>query len=287
MYKGRLKEMSTMILSMTLGTSIGLTVGVLLGSLYQGNLFHATLYSILIGIFIGAIFGLMFGIIPSLESSMGGLMGGMMGAMLGEMITYNQAIIMINLFLTLTVSTIFLFPILSVKFSKKEKIYSRKWLFKPFIVLLFLSSYLFIGSQLDKQTLSNSSLSQQSHHLNNKRDVLQKNHSQLEWTIKVLPSQFSYTPSKVTVKKGEKILLILKNEDSVDHDIEIKEFSFYENESENHQEHMKKNSDFHLHAPAKTQAELTFTPLEQGTFEFYCTIPGHKEKGMVGILTIT
>jgi uncharacterized cupredoxin-like copper-binding protein len=27
---------------------------------------------------------------------------------------------------------------------------------------------------------------------------------------------------------------------------------------------------------------LTFTPSESGTFDFYCTIPGHRDLGMKG-----
>lgn len=288
LFRSRLRGMSSMILSMAIGTSIGLTVGVLFGSLFQGNLFHSTLYSVLLGIFVGAVLGIIFGIVPSLEGSMGGLMGGMMGAMLGEMIIYDQSIIMINLLLALTVSSLFLFPILSGSSNKGEKIQTKKWIFKPFFILFFLSSYLLIGSQLDKQMLSKSNSSQQQiHHLNNKSDLVKKENTPLEWTIKVLPSQFSYNPSEVTLKKGEKVSLILKNEDTIEHDIEIKDISFSGGESLNHQNHINNKTDFHLHAPAKKQTKLTFTPLEQGTYEFYCTIPGHKENGMVGLLIIS
>ncbi|MFC0274852.1 plastocyanin/azurin family copper-binding protein [Metabacillus herbersteinensis] len=31
---------------------------------------------------------------------------------------------------------------------------------------------------------------------------------------------------------------------------------------------------------------MTFKPLEQGVFEYYCTIPGHKESGMIGTIDI-
>ena len=36
------------------------------------------------------------------------------------------------------------------------------------------------------------------------------------------------------------------------------------------------------------QVQVTFTaPDEPGEFQFYCSIPGHKEAGMVGTLTVT
>jgi len=33
-------------------------------------------------------------------------------------------------------------------------------------------------------------------------------------------------------------------------------------------------------------ATVEFTPTKSGTFEYYCTVPGHKEGGMLGSLTV-
>lgn len=41
------------------------------------------------------------------------------------------------------------------------------------------------------------------------------------------------------------------------------------------------------HAEPGTTATVLFTPTEAGVFEFACTIPGHKEAGMVGKLVVT
>lgn len=38
-------------------------------------------------------------------------------------------------------------------------------------------------------------------------------------------------------------------------------------------------------APGQQQ-EITFTPAETGTFEFYCSEPGHRDQGMVGLLGV-
>ena len=42
-----------------------------------------------------------------------------------------------------------------------------------------------------------------------------------------------------------------------------------------------------LHALPGGTAELTFRTGQTGTFDFYCTIPGHKQAGMMGTLTVT
>lgn len=287
-YKDRFRNMSEMLLSMAIGTNIGLTTGVLFGSLYQGNLFYSTLISILVGILAGTTCGIISGILPSLEGYMAGLMGGMMGAMLGEMITKEQSVIIINLFLTLTVSTLFLFPILTVSSKKETKIANKKWLFKPFSAFIFFAVYLFLGSQIDKQVIfSISSSPIQKDYVNHHSHISQNETQHHEITISVHPSQYSYDPSKVMLEKDRPVSLILENNDSIEHDIEIRSIPIKDMSTETHVDHIKRKADFHVHASAQKQTKVTFTPLQEGTYEFYCTIPGHKERGMTGFLIVT
>ncbi len=42
----------------------------------------------------------------------------------------------------------------------------------------------------------------------------------------------------------------------------------------------------HVAAGPAAQGKLTFTPSKPGTYEFFCTVAGHKEAGMVGTLTV-
>lgn len=42
----------------------------------------------------------------------------------------------------------------------------------------------------------------------------------------------------------------------------------------------------HLHAGSMETNSITFTPIEKGTYEFLCTVPGHKELGMVGKIIV-
>lgn len=262
-----------MMLSMIIGTNIGLTVGVLLGSSYQGNLFYSTIYSIVAGVLVGTTCGIILGVLPLLEGFMGGLMGGMMGAMLGEMLTQEESFMIINLLLTLSVSVLFLFPIIAIPSKKDTQLQNKKWLIKPFSAFLFLVIYLIIGNQIDKGMIFSKSEQKESH--------------QLEISIDVQPLQFTYNPSKIVLKKGQRVSVTLKNYDSIEHDLEIKNFPTKNEITENHKGHSIKNPDLHLHAPAEEQIEMAFTPTQTGTYEFYCTIPGHKEKGMVGLIIVS
>ncbi|MGP7816490.1 hypothetical protein [Niallia sp. 01092] len=68
----------------------------------------------------GTAYGLALGILPALEGTMSGMMSGMMGAMLWEMIAQNQSVIMINIFLTLSVSSLLLFQISPNPYEKRR-----------------------------------------------------------------------------------------------------------------------------------------------------------------------
>ena len=42
----------------------------------------------------------------------------------------------------------------------------------------------------------------------------------------------------------------------------------------------------HVVAAAESRGTLTFTPTKPGQYEFYCTVAGYKEAGMVSVLTV-
>jgi uncharacterized cupredoxin-like copper-binding protein len=281
-YRKRLTNMAGMVIAMVIGMNIGLTAGIFFGLLFQGNLFNSTLISILVGVIAGGACGIVLGILTTLEGLMAGLMGGMMGAMLGEMISQSQAVTLVNVFLTLSVCSMLLFQILAHGQDAKS---TKKWMLKPFITFIVFAGYLLLGVQLDKQFVFSKSTPPADSHQNHKA---QSNESLKDLTITVHPSNYSYDPEKIILKKGNSASIILKNHDSIDHDIEIKEIPLdKQDDGEGHHHgHSEPEADFHLHAPAKKQTQVTFTPLREGTYSFYCTIPGHKENGMTGILIV-
>jgi uncharacterized cupredoxin-like copper-binding protein len=44
--------------------------------------------------------------------------------------------------------------------------------------------------------------------------------------------------------------------------------------------------ELHVAAGPGQSATLDFTPSKPGTYEFWCTVPGHKEAGMRGTLVV-
>jgi uncharacterized cupredoxin-like copper-binding protein len=83
--------------------------------------------------------------------------------------------------------------------------------------------------------------------------------------------QMSYNPATLTVKKGEKVEVTLINKDAG-------------------QNHTFVVTDLNVKSaqvlPSKS-AVITFTPSKTGTFDFFCDIPGHKDGGMLGKITVT
>lgn len=87
-------------------------------------------------------------------------------------------------------------------------------------------------------------------------------------TIKVDAKNFSFSPTKITVKKGESVKIQLVNAEGF-HDFVIDEFNVKTEK-----------------IGANQTAEVTFTPDKTGSFEYYCSVGSHRQMGMKGILTV-
>lgn len=82
--------------------------------------------------------------------------------------------------------------------------------------------------------------------------------------------EMTYKPATLDVKKGEKVEVTLVNKDSAqNHSFIIKDLNV-------------KGAQI---TPGKSEV-ITFTASKTGEFEFYCDVPGHKDGGMVGKLTV-
>jgi len=87
--------------------------------------------------------------------------------------------------------------------------------------------------------------------------------------ITVEGSEFAFTPSTFTLKKGQQAEITFKNTGAFPHNLTIAG----------------------LNIQTKTiqpgdQDTIQFTPDKTGQFSFMCTVPGHADKGMKGTLTV-
>jgi plastocyanin len=86
-------------------------------------------------------------------------------------------------------------------------------------------------------------------------------------TIPVSATSYSFDPGTLTVAVGEPIAVELTSTD-IEHDLVVDEV------------------DLHV-AAAQGETEVGgFTATEAGEYEMYCSVPGHREAGMVGTLVV-
>lgn len=86
-------------------------------------------------------------------------------------------------------------------------------------------------------------------------------------TFLVRGFNYGYSPADIVVKEGENVKIRLTSDDSP-HTFTIDELGV------NQQFTWGKDTD------------ISFTAGKKGRFQFYCAVPGHKEGGMVGTLTV-
>lgn len=79
---------------------------------------------------------------------------------------------------------------------------------------------------------------------------------------------FSFSPNKITVKKGDKVKITFQNSEGF-HDWKIDEFGVATKQTK-----------------APTSEVLEFTADKVGSFEYYCSVGSHRAMGMKGTLVV-
>ncbi len=86
--------------------------------------------------------------------------------------------------------------------------------------------------------------------------------------VTVVSNDIFFEPTELTIPANTNVKFILPNEGAAAHDFSIDELGIEE-----------------AIAPGATKEVIVNAPA--GTYEFYCSVPGHKQAGMVGTLTVT
>jgi uncharacterized cupredoxin-like copper-binding protein len=118
--------------------------------------------------------------------------------------------------------------------------------------------------------------------------------------IALQAEDIKYDVTKLEVTVGQPVRLTFTNIGALEHDFVIKTIAVrdvneimmeqdshtMDNMSGHDMGNMMSTYDLHTSVAAGGQSVLEFTPTEVGTYEFYCTVTGHKEAGMVGQLVV-
>lgn len=88
-------------------------------------------------------------------------------------------------------------------------------------------------------------------------------------TVNVSGTEFAFSPSTITVNKGDTVKIVFANKGIYPHNWTVDGLNV-------------KTSTV---SPGQT-TDVTFIANKTGTFQYYCSVPGHKDQGMVGQLTV-
>ena len=108
--------------------------------------------------------------------------------------------------------------------------------------------------------------------------------------VKVKAFDIGYDTQTITIKAGEPVRLVFENDGVLEHDFVIETITLQEKteHSSGHSTHGEESmdADFHVSVAPDGSSYIDFTVLEPGTYEFFCSVEGHKEAGMTGTLIV-
>ena len=98
--------------------------------------------------------------------------------------------------------------------------------------------------------------------------------------------EWGFASDAILLSRGEGVRIVLENEGEVVHNIKFEEFAAADVESRSTGSLSADEGELFAGADSGDEGTLAFTPLESGSFDFYCTIRGHRSLGMEGTLTV-
>lgn len=110
----------------------------------------------------------------------------------------------------------------------------------------------------------------------------------IQVTMRDSDGKMEFVPSQLEIRKGEQVKFVIRNNGELDHEIVLATLD----ENLKHAVEMAKNPDMEHDdpnakrlAPRKT-GEIVWKFTKAGEFDFSCLIPGHREAGMFGKITV-
>jgi len=108
-----------------------------------------------------------------------------------------------------------------------------------------------------------------------------------EVVVKV--SEFAFSPMEIRAKVGQPMRIMLQNDGTLLHDMSSIDAMVEMMQAEGAGHDMGDTGNqvrMHVAAEVGRQAMMEITPTQAGTYEFFCSVEGHKEAGMVGRLIV-
>jgi uncharacterized cupredoxin-like copper-binding protein len=113
--------------------------------------------------------------------------------------------------------------------------------------------------------------------------------------VSLMATDIAFNQNEVEVEAGRPVRLTLQNQGVLEHDFSIMEIPLNgritmtmtnADVGAHDMGHMSDMPKLHLAAPTNGSNAIEFTPSTPGEYQFYCTVAGHREAGMVGTLIV-
>ncbi len=113
--------------------------------------------------------------------------------------------------------------------------------------------------------------------------------------LELVATDIAFDSESFEVMVGQSLKVTLLNEGVLEHDFSIMEIphsgevmaeEMHEEESDHDMSNMEMDPEVHVASSPGGSHSVEFTPSEAGEYEFFCTVQGHKEAGMVGTLLV-
>jgi len=110
--------------------------------------------------------------------------------------------------------------------------------------------------------------------------------------LSLTATDLAYDKNHLEVTAGQTVKVTLHNAGVLEHDFSIMEIPHngevnaegMHDETGGHE--MSVDPEVHVAAPIGESLSVEFTPTAPGEYEYFCTVAGHKEGGMVGTLVV-
>lgn len=112
--------------------------------------------------------------------------------------------------------------------------------------------------------------------------------------ITIVASDIAYDVERIEATAGQPINLTLENQGVLEHDFSIVEIPLHGEVTTEHAEESEEHDmsevgvepAVHVAAAADGRSTIEFTPASPGQYTYYCTVSGHREAGMEGVLVV-
>ncbi len=107
--------------------------------------------------------------------------------------------------------------------------------------------------------------------------------------IVVEANEFKFQPATIEVAAGRSVKMTLRNKGALEHDWSVQKIPMLgkkESAGGHDMSGVTDKLELHMSAMGGQMGQVEFTPTEKGTYQFFCTVAGHQEAGMVGTMVV-